>query len=77
MQGCVKWGKIVGQASSVRDLSPHLKPNYKPKPKPKLSLRSRRDVGIMLWQEKAGARYMYYLLILAWLLELIQPPLLA
>ena len=28
---------------------------------------------MMLWQEKAGARYMYYVLSLAWLLELIPP----
>ena len=33
---------------------------------------------MMLCQEKAGARYMYYVLSLAWLLELIRPlPLLA
>ena len=29
---------------------------------------------MMLWQEKSGVRYMYYVLILAWLLELINPP---
>ena len=29
---------------------------------------------MMLWQEKAGAYYMYYVLSPAWLLELIQPP---
>ena len=29
---------------------------------------------MMLWQEKAGARYMYYVLSLAWLLELIHLP---
>ena len=28
---------------------------------------------MVLWQEKAGARYMYYVLSLAWLLEQIQP----
>ena len=33
---------------------------------------------MMLWQEKAGARYMYYVLSLAWPRELIHPhPLLA
>ena len=32
---------------------------------------------MMLWQEKAGARYMYYVLSLAWLPELILTPLLA
>ena len=33
---------------------------------------------MMLWHEKAGAWYMYYVLSLAWLLELIHPlPLLA
>ena len=33
---------------------------------------------MMLWHEEAGARYMYYVLRLAWLLELIHPlPLLA
>ena len=29
---------------------------------------------MMLWQEKAGARYMYSVLSLVWLLELILPP---
>ena len=29
---------------------------------------------MILWQEKAGARYLYYVLSLAWLLELILPP---
>ena len=28
---------------------------------------------MMLWQEKAEARYMYYVLSLAWLIELIPP----
>ena len=27
----------------------------------------------MMWHEEAGARYMYYVLSLAWLLELIHP----
>ena len=29
---------------------------------------------MMLWQDKAGARYMYYVLSLVWLLELNLPP---
>ena len=29
---------------------------------------------MMLWQKKAGAHYIYYVLSLAWLLELIHPP---
>ena len=29
---------------------------------------------MMLWQEKAGARYMYYVPSLAWLPELSLPP---
>ena len=33
---------------------------------------------MMLWHEKAGARYMFYVLSLGWLLELFHPlPLLA
>ena len=34
-------------------------------------------MDMMLWDEKVGARYMHYVLSLAWLLELILlPPLL-
>ena len=29
---------------------------------------------MMLWQEKAGARHMHYVMSLVWPLELIQPP---
>ena len=32
-----------------------------------------RDVDMMLWQQRAGARYMHYVLSLAWLLELTPP----
>ena len=31
-------------------------------------------MDMMLWQEKAGARYMYYVLSLEWLLERIPSP---
>ena len=43
-----------------------------------LSISMSRDMDMMLWHEKAGARYVYYVLSLVWPLELIHPlPLLA
>ena len=39
-------------------------------PTPPPSLILRRDGDMMLWQEKAGSRYINYVLSLAWLLRL-------
>ena len=49
-----------------------------PSPSPSLSRPPPSSLRLSLWHEKAGARYMYYVLSLACLLDLIHPlPLLA